>query len=218
MASKLVSAFAAFCFATVITQMILFAYFLTRGTVNSDTMTKVVALLNGIDISGNRLQQILRDGEDREQPDFDEILEARKMESLDMDMRLRSQNEFRDELSKMLADFRVERERFDERRAAFDRRLEEIGQGAQEEGLKDLQRILQSLDAVQAKEQLLTMYDDERIDDVVNIIQAMSTEKRKDILAEFVSKDEADKLAEILRRIGDGTTTMSLINQAREGR
>jgi hypothetical protein len=59
------------------------------------------------------------------------------------------------------------------------------------------------------------MYDDERIDDVVNIVQAMSTEKRKDILAEFVSKDETVKLADILRRIGEGTPTTTLINQAR---
>lgn len=215
MTSKLLNAFAAFSVATVITQMILCGYFLTRGTINGDTATQVVALMNGIDISGNRLQQILRRSEDREQPDFDDILDARKMESLDMDMRLRSQNEFRDELSKMLADLRVQRERFDERRKSFDERLEEIKQGAQEEGIVELQRILQSLDAVQAKEQLLRMYDDERIDDVVNIVQAMSTEKRKDILAEFVNKDESVKLADILRRIGEGTPTTTLINQAR---
>lgn len=214
MIAKLSGAFGAFCIATVITQIILFGYFLTRGTVNGETLTQVVALMNGIDITGTRLQQVLRQSEDREQPDFDEILDARKMESLDMDMRLRSQNELRDELTKRLADFRVERDRFDERRKAFDRRLEEVKEGAQEEGLKELQQILQSLDAAQAKEQLMTMYDDERIDDVVNIVQAMSTEKRKDILAEFVSKDETDKLSEILRRIGEGTPVTSLIDQA----
>ena len=179
MVSKLLNAFAAVCVATVITQMILFGYFLTQGTINGDTTTKVIALLNGIDITGNRLQQVLRQSEDREQPDFDEILSARKMDSLDMDLRLRSQNELRDENSKMLADLMVNIERFDERRKAFDRRLEELKQGAQEQGLRDLQRILQSLDAAQAKEQLLTMYDDERIDDVVNIVQAMSTDKTK---------------------------------------
>ncbi len=215
MISKLLNAFAAFCTATVITQIIMLGYFLSQGTLNGDTTTKVIALLNGIDITGNRLQQVLRQSEDREQPDFDEILSARKMDSLDMDMRLRSQNEMRDEISKMLADLTVNVERFDERRKAFDRRLAELAQGAQEEGLKDLQRILQSLDAAQAKQQLLRMYDDERIDDVVNIVEAMSTEKRKDILAEFVTKDEEDKLGEILRRIGEGSPMTNVINQAR---
>ena len=218
MISKLTSLFAAFCVATVLTQMILFGYFLTRGAVNADTMTKVIALLNGIDISGNRLQQILRQSEDREQPDFDDILEARKMESYDMDLRLRSEKEFSDELSVKLAELTDERERFDERREAFLGELEEMRKGEQKKGLQDVQRTLQSLDAVQAKEQLLIMYDDERIDDVVTIVQAMSTDKRKDILAEFVSKEESTKLAEILRRIGDGMPVTALINEASDSR
>jgi hypothetical protein len=77
MMPKIATAFAAFCIATVITQIIMFAYVLSRGDLNGDTGTKIIALLNGIDITGNRLQQIVRQSEDREQPDFDEILEAR---------------------------------------------------------------------------------------------------------------------------------------------
>jgi len=218
MIDKLMKAFAAFSVATVITQMILMGYFLVQGNLNAETSTKVIALLNGIDISGNRLRQVLRASEDREQPDFDEILEARKLKSYDMDMRLRSQKMFREDLASMLADLTQERERFDERLASFQRELEEIREGAQIEGLQDVQRTLQSLDAEQAKQQLLIMYEDERIDDVVTIVQAMPTEKRKDILAEFTTKDEADKLAEILRRIGDGMPTTSLIDEASQNR
>lgn len=217
MMSKLATAFSAFCIATVITQIIMFGYVLFRGDVNGDTGTKIIALLNGIDITGNRLQEIVRQGEDREQPDFDEILEARKLDSYDMELRLQSQQAFRDELSTKLAELRTERDRFDERLASFRRELEEIREGAQRKGLQDVQRTLQSLDAEQAKEQLLMMYDDKRIDDVVTIIQAMSSSARKDILAEFVQKGEADKLADILRRIGEGMPTTSVIDRAAEG-
>ena len=218
MIGKLLNAFAAFCTATVITQMILMAYFLFQGNLSTDTSTKVIALLNGIDISGNRLQQILSGNEDREQPDFDEILDARKLKSYDMDMRLRSQKMYREDLSNMLAELIQERTRFDERLASFQRELDEIRQGAQREGLQDVQRTIQSLDADQAKQQLLIMYEDERIDDVVTIVQAMPTDKRKDILAEFTTKDEADKLAEILRRIGEGMPTTTLIDEASQNR
>jgi len=217
MISKLTSAFAAFCVATVLTQVILTGYFASQGGLNAESMTKLLALMNGIDITGNRLQQILRESEDREQPDFDEILESRKLQSYDMDIRLRSQKEYRDELNTMLAELRTERDRFDERLTSFRRELEEIREGVQKEGLQDVQRTLQALDPDQAKQQLLIMYDDERIDDVVTIVQAMSTDKRKDILAEFVSKDEADKLAEILRRISEGMPTSSLIDKASKG-
>ncbi|WP_372716377.1 hypothetical protein [Novipirellula sp.] len=214
MINKLTYAFTAFCIGTVLTQMILFGYFVTQGSINRDTMTQVIALLNGIDISGNRLQQILAQSEDREQPDFEEILQARKMESLEMDMRLRSQDQYRDELSQMEANLREKTKFFDERREAFNDKLAKMEKGAKDKGLLEVQKTLQSLDAVQAKEQLLRIYDDERVDEVVNIVQAMPIDKRKDILAEFVQPSEADKLAEILRRIGEGYPTTSLISQA----
>jgi hypothetical protein len=218
MTHKITHAVAGLCVATVITQIVLFTYFATRGTVNGETLTKVVGLINGIDITGKRLQQILQQSEASEQPDFEQILDARKLQSLDMDLRMRSQNEMREQIRNLLAELTVRSERFDERRLAFDRRLERIGQAAQQEGLAELQRILQSLDAPQAKQQLVTMYDDERIDDVVIIVQAMTSEKRREILAEFVSADESEKLAEILRRIGEGRPTTSLVNELRDDR
>jgi len=218
MISKLIGAFAAISVATVLTQIILMGYFLVRGSVNGDTMTQVVALLNGIDITGNRLQQILRNAEDREQPDFDDILHARKMESYDMDIRLRSQKEYREQLSELLAELKDQGELLDERVTAFRREMDEIYEGAEKAGIRDVQRTIASLDPAQAKDQLLIMFDEGRVDDVVTIVKAMSVEKRSNILSEFVgSKDEAEKLAEILRRIGEGMPTTTLIDETREG-
>jgi len=214
----LLKAFTIGCIATCLTQLILFGYFFFQGHLNTTSATKIIALLNGIDITGNQLRQVLADSEQREQPDFDEILEARRRDSLDIDMRLRSQQEFRDELATMLADLRKQRQRFDERRDSFDRRLAEIREGVQEEGLREVQRTLQALEAEQAKILLLKMFDDERIDDVVNIIQAMPIDKRKDILAEFDGPEEIDKLHEILRRIGEGLPTTSLIDESMSDR
>ena len=216
--NMLLRAFAGFCIATVLMQMILMGYFMSKGTFNGDTATSIIALLNGIDISGNRLREIMRQSEDREQPDFDEILEARMMESLDMDIRLRSQKEWRDVLGKMLAEHTEEKNRFDQRISSFDRRLEEMEKGAKEEGLRELQKTIQLLEPEQAKNQLLIIYDDERIDEVVNIVQAMAPDKRKDILAEFATPAEEVKLAEILRRIGAGTSTQALMDDTEGNR
>jgi hypothetical protein len=87
---------------------------------------------------------------------------------------------------------------------------------AQDNGLQDVQRTLQSLDPEQAKEQLLIMYDDKRIDDVVTILQAMSTDARKDILAEFTTPGDVEILADILRRISEGMPVSSLIKETDE--
>jgi len=216
MISILTRALTAFCVATVLTQLILLSYFLIRGTLNRESGTKLIALVNGIDITGDRLQEIMRRSEDQEQPSFDEILDERKLTSLDMDIRLRSQQEFRDELSIMLADLRDDQDRFSNRLLAFRTELKELGEGAQESGLQDVQRTLQSLDPEQAKQQLLIMYDDKRIDDVVTILQAMSTDARKDILAEFNTPADVEILADILHRIGEGMPVSSLIKATEE--
>ncbi len=208
--SLLGRALTVFCIATVLTQLILTGYFLTRGSLSSDTLTRVIALMNGIDISGNRLQQIIQAGEDREQPDFNEILEARKLDSLDMEMQLRSLAKFRDEISQKLAKLKADSENFDDRRAALNADLEEVKKGAQDEGLSEVQRTIQVLPPAQAKQQLKIIYDDDRVDDVVNIVKAMSTEKKAEVLAEF--EDEPDILAEILKQIAAGLPTTELID------
>ena len=112
-----------------------------------------------------------------------------------MDIRLRSQQEFRDELSIMLAELRDDQDRFSDRLLAFRTDLKELGEEAQENGLQEVQRTLQALDPEQAKQQLLIMYDDKRIDDVVTILQAMSTDARKDIVAEFTTQADVEILS-----------------------
>lgn len=209
---------AALCIGTCLTLVLLLGYFLSQGSLNRETGTKVIALLNGIDITGERLQRILRENDDSEQPNFDEILEARKLKSLDMDLRLRSQDRYRSELTEMMAKLVNERDRFDERREAFDRNLKELEQGAIDKGIIQVQRMMQELDAEKAKDMLKRWFDDERIDEVVNIVQAIPSDKRRDILAEFDSNDENDMLYQIIRRIGEGLPVTSLIEQARGGR
>lgn len=215
MIGKLARGFAAICVGTVLTQLILLGYFAFKGTLNASAMTQIIGLVNGIDITGSRLQRILSEGEDREQPDFDEILQARKMESYDMDLRLQSQQKFRNELGTMLADLRDDRQRLDQRLGSFDAKLDEIEQEALQKGLRDAGRAIQVLDAEAAKDQLLIMFNEERVDDVVTIIQAMPLDKRRDILAEFTSEAEKETLAELLRLISEGRPTTALIGAAR---
>ena len=60
MISNILRGLAAFCVATVLTQVILLSYFLIQGTLNRNSAIQLIALVNGIDISGNRLQEFLR--------------------------------------------------------------------------------------------------------------------------------------------------------------
>lgn len=203
------------CIGTCLTQAVLITYFAVQGNVNLSTGTKAVALLNGIDITGERLERILNEAQDQEQPSFHEILEARKLKSLDMDLRLWSQDQYRGELNEMLTDLSVKIERFDERREAFDGRLEELEEGARDEGLQEMVRIIEEMEAEKAKDMLKRHFENDKTDEVVNIVQDIPSDKRRDILAAFESTEENDMLYQIIRRIGDGLPITSLIEQAR---
>lgn len=210
--------FAAFCVGTILTQLIMLGYFATRGTLSGDTVTKVVALANGIDITGERLRQVLQKSEQKEQPDFEEVLRQRMLAGTEMELRLRSQQAYENELTRLLEELKAAEARFDLRRDAFDRKLEDVQRNAQDAGIKELQRTLQSLPVEQAKVQLLKFYDAGQIDDVVNIIQGIPLDIRKEIMAEFVEPAEAEKLHDLLRRIGEGQPLSSFIDEAKQGR
>jgi len=209
--------FAAFCVATVLTQLIMLGYFAVRGTLNGDTVTKGVALVNGIDITGEKLRQVLQKSELKEQPNYEEVLRQRTLEGTEMELRLRSQQAYENELTRLLEELKAAEARFNVRREAFDRKLEDVQRNAEDAGIKELQRTLQSLPVEQAKVQLLKFYDAGQIDDVVNIIQGIPLDIRKDIMAEFIEPEEAEKLHDILRRIGDGQPLSSFIDEAKQG-
>lgn len=206
------------CVATVLTQLLIAGVLAARGNLNGDSVTKMVALSHGIDITGNRLQAMLDRAQNATTPSYNEILQKRYEESLDAELRLQNQSNFSEQLQVQLRDLRIREERFDARRDAFNAKLAEMEAGIRDEGLQQLKKTLEVLEPNIAKSQLSLLYDDGEIDTVVNIIQAMAADKRKKIIGEFTSPEDQEKLAEILRRIGQGEPKKSLIDEAKQER
>ena len=204
-----------FCVATVLTQMLLALVLVGRGNMDGDSLVKMIALANGIDITGDRLREVLESVEQREIPSFDEVLAQRAKLGDDIEMRLQAQQNYYEQLQVMLAELQSKEERFDTRRNAFNEKLAEMEKGIRDEGMMKLQRTLEVLDPAKAKVQMLMMMDQGEIDKVVNIAQLMSPEKIKRIFNEFAGPEDEKKLGEILRRIGEGEPKKSLIEQAR---
>lgn len=206
----------AFCVATVLTQCLVLGVLTARGNLDGDKVLKIVALTNGIDITGDRLQEMLDESRTTESPSFEEILEHRAERGLDMDLQRHAIDNYSEQVQAYLRELQERTARFDLRREAFNARLDDLQQGQTDEGMRELQRTLEVLPPDQAKTQLLMIFDDGEIDTVVNIVQAMSADKRKKILREFVEPDEEKKLGEILRRLGEGEPLKSLIEEARQ--
>ncbi|QDS86798.1 hypothetical protein EC9_09720 [Rosistilla ulvae] len=207
---------AAFCVATVLTQLLVVGVLAVRGNLNAASTTKIVGLMNGIDISGDRVADSIRAAKTEPIPSFEEVLAERARDGLEMDLRRRAQENYYNQLQVVQERLRSKESRFDTRKDAFYRKLAELSQGVQDEAMQSLQSTLESLPPATSKDQLIRMLDGGDLNDVVAIVKAMQADKRKKILREFVSPEEADKLQQILNHIGAGEPEKTVIDKARD--
>lgn len=208
--------FVAFCVATVLAQGIILLLAGIRGNLKSETLMKTVALLNGIDISGDQLQKMFNDAKDQPVPTYEDVRDAQADKSKNLQMREDSIRRMKEQTEEMLATLRKETVDFDRRKDEFYKLLEEKEANLLDESIKEVRRTLEALAPEQAKEQCSIMIKANKIDDVVAIFKEMPLDKRKKIMSEFVGEEGNDMLNEILMRLREGEPAASLLRDARE--
>jgi hypothetical protein len=158
---------------------------------------------------------------DAEQPSFGQILEARTVASLDLDLRESAIDKSLGELRTLETQLVTESRRLDGWKESFDKRLAELQTAATDASLLELQRTLEAIDPKQAKEQLLKMLEepksasDDPMEDVVRIIKAMPLDKRRKILAQFKTEKEVEQLHDILHVVRLGGSDTELLEETR---
>ena len=207
--------FAAFCVATVIAQLLVLGMIALRGNLHGETITKAIALFNGIDISGAQLQKALTNARNVPVPTYDEVLAQRAQQNLNLEMRERSVRASIDQLSGMQTKLQQDQETFDRRKESFYSLLDEMSKKGKQENLGEVQRTLEALAPEQAKALLVDMLEDQQMQDVVGIIKGMALDKRKKILGEFTSEKEITYVADILDQLRQGEPIASVIDKAR---
>ena len=207
--------FSAFCVATIIAQLIILILVAARGNLHRATMTKAIALFNGIDISGVQLQKALETVRTAPVPTYDDVLAARAQQNLNLEMRERSIQRYVQQLEAMQSDLKKEQAAFDRRKEAFYDLLDQMAKQGKEGNLGEIQRTLEALPPDQAKTLLIKMLDEDQLSDVVAIIKGMALDKRKKILGEFTSEKEVSQLYEVLNQLRLGEPTASVIDEAR---
>ncbi len=207
--------FGAFCVATILAQCIVLGLSAYRGNLDGDTILQGFALLNGIDITGKRLEDAIRNGREAPMPTYEDVTKERAQKSLNLDMRERSIKLAKEQVEAKQREVQLEIVNFDNRKDAFYSKLDELSKGIEDSSLKDVRRTLESLPPDQSKDQLLKLIKDGQLTDVVAIVKGMPADKSKKILGEFVAPEESEKLYEILRELRKGEPTKSLIDKAR---
>jgi flagellar motility protein MotE (MotC chaperone) len=208
--------FVAFCVATVLAQGIILTMAGVSGNLTQETIFKAVALLNGIDISGERLQSMLDSYRNEPIPTYEEIRQERAERNLDLQMREESVARMRQDVDEKYSSLQALEASFDKRLNEFYEMLDREKANLLAESLQEVKRTLEAMAPDQAKDQLLMLYSQGQKEDVVAILKGMPIDKRRKIVGEFVGPEEADQLNEILRLILEGEPTSTLLDQARE--
>ncbi len=203
-----------FCAATIVAQISIVVLSFLRGNIDKETVPKIVATLNGIDIQGQRLRNLMIEAKDTPVPSHEEILKARAQMSLELDARERALSRLRDQLDTMRTKFQIEVKEFDARRVAFEDAVANREKTVNDQTLGEVQRIIEILPPEQAKDQIMRMMTDNSTADVVAIVKALPDDKRKKIIGEFVQPEEAEKLHQILGLIRAGVEETNPTSQA----
>ncbi len=209
--------FVAFCVATVIAQMIIAGMAAAKGNLSLTALYKGLALVNGIDITGDKLQKMLDDARSMPNPKYEDVEEERARQDKDLALRERAIRLGKEQLDALQIELQAREASFERRTSDFYEVLDQQEAKLLNEGLTAVQQTLESLPADQAKEQLLMMEENGHLEDVVAIFKGMSSAKRSKIMGEFTNaaKQEPETLQQILMRMRAGEPKRSLIDNAR---
>ncbi len=198
---KLLNLFLWFCVATILAQGCILGLSFSRGNLSQKSFAQIIALLNGIDIPGERLKNAIAAGQEVPIPTRQEILDAKVQASLELDSREKSLERWQRQLQTQQENYLKNEEDLQRRIREHSAVVDQFKRGVQEESLAEVQKILEVLAPEQAKMQILGMMQAGATADVVAIIKAMPEDKRKKILAEFTEGDDSAKLGELLNAL-----------------
>jgi len=197
-------------------QSLLFACLVYKWDINKDKLNQMVAVAQGYDIYLME-EESRKELTDRlQQAKYDEVLQLRanRLATEDMDKTRGGLLE-----DSILAQIRQDEDRkklFDEIVRNFEKRLADVIKERESAGFIELTADMQLLTPELAKKQIMKMIDDKREDRVVEIVNAMEEGPRKKLLNAMKEDEEVDKLADILRRIGDGEPEARLAKEAQD--
>ncbi|MDA7951173.1 MAG: hypothetical protein MPJ24_06760 [Pirellulaceae bacterium] len=202
--------------ATVIVQIVLFGLAYSYYGIDRAKYYDLLAVLTNVD--EEELRQKLENEKkpkESEQVSLAAIRDARINKSLDLDLRETALDKEMLGLWNLRKELLTERSRYDQLKKSFDARLLELEQIAKNDGIRELQNTLASMKPRQAKDHILLILNDGAIDAIVTIMKSMPMDKRKKIIAEFRTPEEAKELEKILKSIRLGMPQIGLIEQTR---
>ena len=191
--------------ATLIAQVALLCYFWIAWGIDWSRGQDAVAVLRGNATVEPTVKEVASAAKQvsKEQPSFEEVLQARALKTRDFELRAAALSQGKVMLRQRQEAFARESSVFNLAKSSFEQQVANYEAKSRSQGIADNISTIQDLEPELAKAQLLKMYDNE-MESLIGVIKGMEPMKSTEILNLFTSKDDKDRLAEILRRIRDG--------------
>ena len=214
-----------FCVASVLAQGVVLAMLWWKGAFSDDRVVAMFAALHGIHPEApGAAAATAKDDHAHEQPSQQEISKKRLLASLDLSLRETTLDKSLIDLRTLEQEIATEKERLGKWQEGMDKRIAEVTKATLDSSLLEWQQTLMVISPKQAKEQILKTLqtpapgkDTRAMNDVVRIFKAMPLDRRKKIMGEFKTAQEADKLNEILEEIRLSPLEMELLRDSRKG-
>ena len=205
-----------FAASMFIAQTLLFAYLAFAWKIDRDRLSQIVATAQGYDLyklaEETRREQI----DAIQQLTYDEVLRERANRLLQGDMDQARSGLLEDAVLAQIRQFEDRKKQFDEIVRNFEKRLADLEKERKSAGFNELVTDMSLLDAALAKKHIMEMLKNKQEDRVVEIFNALEERPRKKLLNAMREEEDTEKLADILRRIGDGEPESRLAQEARD--
>ncbi|WP_347245853.1 hypothetical protein [Thermogutta sp.] len=154
-----------------------------------------------VESSSPKLQE---NSEPREEPSYEAILQQRTLEYRDIELKNKMLMAYKDEIENVRQQVDYKERIVAEKEKKLETLIAQTRREAEDAGLETVRRTLESLRPAQAKELIAEMLGRNELDDVVRLLQGMNDSKRARIIGEFRTPQEAEQIAEVLRRLREG--------------
>jgi len=202
-----------FSLATLIAQGVLLGYLLGTGRV---TVAKLQAAMNPQVVAEEAVEEAETAAEEEmswknEQASLEQIAMARAIKMRDLELREQALRHEQAALEEQRFRIGEEKQEFDRTRVAFRSELKKYQEAMQSTGEQNVRSIVETIKPKQAKQQILAMIEQGHMAEVVELLEAMPTNRQAKIAAEFKAPEEAEKLGEILRMMREGKPESDLV-------
>jgi hypothetical protein len=203
------------CVATVVTGALGFGYLRKSGKLNDETLYRIVALVHGVDLDEiEQAQEAVAAEAPPEEPSFAEQQQFAQAATIQFDAKQKQLASSLLEFDHQLKRLTSEANRYTMLGDSVKQELETQKQMVLNQQIIEVSKQIESMDPdTQAKPMLALRIEQDRLDEVILLLNNMKPRSRTAILNTFTTEQDIENLYKVQRKMLEGGQAVEFINE-----